>query len=56
MIRQLPGVHVPAELNRKVKEQFAAYVDNFICYQAFLVQKDNTPLADLGTYMDNYEE
>ena len=56
MIRQLPGIHIPVELNRKIKELFAAYVDNFISYQSFLVQKDTSPLADLGTYMDFYEE
>lgn len=55
-IRNLPGVHVPAELNRKVKAQFADYIDNFISYQAILVNKDTSPLADFGSFMDYYEE
>lgn len=56
LIRKLPGVHVPAEMNRKVKEQFADYVDNFLSYQSILVQRDSSPLADFGQYMDGYEE
>lgn len=55
-MRDLPETHVPAELNRKVKEQFADYVQNFISYQHILVKKDTSPIADLGTYMDGYEE
>lgn len=55
-IRSLPGVHIPAELNRKVKEQFKDYIDNFISYQRILVKKDTSPLADFGSYMDGYEE
>ena len=56
LIRRLPGVHVPAELNRKVREQFSDYIDNFLSYQSFLVQRDASPLADFGDYMTNYEE
>lgn len=55
-IRNLPGTHVPAELNRKIKEQFADYTQNWISYQQILVKKDTSPLADFGTYMDGYEE
>ena len=39
-IRKLPAVHVPAELNRQVKAQFADYIKNFTDYQ----------------FMDGYEE
>lgn len=56
LIRKLPGVKVPAEMNRKVREQFSDYVDNFLRYQSFLVEKDTSPLADFGDYMTNYEE
>ena len=55
-IRKLPGTHVPAELNRKVKAQFADYTQNWISYQQILVKKDSSPFADFGTYMDGYEE
>ena len=52
----LPGTHVPAELNRKVKEQFADYIQNFVDYQSILVRKDKSPLVDLGAYMEGYVE
>lgn len=55
-IRTLPGVHVPAEMNRQVKEQFADYIENFTSYQSILVKRDQSPLADFGNYMDGYEE
>lgn len=55
-IRNLPGVHVPAEMNRQVKKQFDKYVQNFIGYQSILIEKDTSPLADLGSYMEGYEE
>lgn len=56
LIRRLPGVHVPAELNRKVREQFSEYIENFISYQSILVKRDASPLADFGEYMLNYVE
>lgn len=55
-IRNLPGVHVPAELNRKIRQQFSDYVSNFISYQSILVNKDTSPIADFGTFMEGYEE
>ena len=55
-MRGLPGVSVPAELNRKVKAQFADYVSNFVDYQSILIKRDESPVADLGTYMDGYKE
>ena len=55
-IRNLPGVHVPAELNKKIREQFSDYIDNFIEYQSILVQKDESQLADFGDFMVGYDE
>ena len=55
-MRKTPAVHVPAELNRKVKEQFADYISNFIDVESFLSKTDESMLANLGTYMDGYEE
>ena len=55
-MRHTPGAHVPADLNRKVKVQFADYIMNFIDFQSFLQDKDVSTLADFGTYMDCYEE
>ena len=55
-IRKTPGVRVPAELNRRVRAQFADYVKNFVDYQTVLSGDDDTAAADFGTYMDLYEE
>ena len=56
IVRKLPGVNVPAELNRKVKEQFSDYLSNFSDFQSILVEQDQSPQADFGTYMDGYKE
>ena len=55
-MRKEPGAHVPAELNRKIHFQFADYINNFLDYESYLYQSDESSLADFGTYMDNYEE
>ena len=55
-IRSQPGVTVPAELNRIVRDNFAPYIQNFIGFQRYATLKDETSLADFGTYMDGYIE
>lgn len=55
-MQRTPGCHVPAELNRKVHEQFSGYIDNFLSYQRFLAPEDQSSLANFGTFMDGYEE
>ena len=55
-LRETPGVPVPAELNRKVKERFSDCIDNFISLQSVLSKGDHSPLADFGSFMDNYVE
>lgn len=55
-MRKLPATHVPPELNRKVKEQFSKYVKEFLDFQPFLANEDDTMIANFGTYMDGYEE
>lgn len=55
-MRRIPPVSVPVELNRAVRDQFAAYIDNFIQYHRTASLSDSSALADFGTYMDNYEE
>lgn len=54
-MRKTPGVHVPAELNRKVREQFSDYIETYLDYQTF-VREDETITADFGTFMDGYAE
>ena len=55
-IRNTPGLHVPPELNRQVREQFSDYIQNFLDCKDILTAGDVTGEADFGTYMDNYEE
>lgn len=55
-MRKTPGAHVPAELNRRVKEQFKDYIKNFLDFQSVLSNEDDSGIADFGTFMDNYEE
>lgn len=55
-IRKTPGAHIPPELNRAVKAQFADYLSNFIDFRAIVTGEDESPLADLGSFMDNYGE
>lgn len=55
-MRKIPGAHVPAELNRKVRDQFMPFIVNFFEYQRIAMHKDGSQIADFGTYMDGYEE
>ena len=55
-MRRIPSVHVPAELNRIIRDNFMPYILNFFEYQRIASSKDGSSLADFGTYMDGYEE
>ena len=55
-IRQQPSVKVPAELNRLIRDQFMPYVLNLFEYQRYASSNDGSALADLGAYMNDYEE
>ena len=55
-MRKTPAVHVPADLNRRVRDQFADYISNFLDYESYLSKSDESMLANFGTYMDGYEE
>ena len=54
-IRKIPGTHVPAELNRKVKDLFHESLVDFVELE-MLTNEDNLPVVDFGTFMDGYEE
>ena len=56
MLRQIPGVHVPAEINRQVRSLFERGIGEYINFYKAAHKPDVTPLIDFGTYMDNYEE
>ena len=55
-MRHQPATHVPADLNRKIHEQFADYIAEFLDFQSFLSQDDDSMIANFGTFMDGYEE
>ena len=55
-IRKQPAVKVPSELNKLVSRQFMPYVLNLFDYQRYASLHDGSALADLGAYMDYYEE
>lgn len=55
-MRQLPGARVPADLNRRVRDQFARGIGEYIRFNRASKKADTSPLVDLGTFMDGYEE
>ena len=55
-IRKQPAVKVSPELNKLVSRQFMPYVLNLFDYQRYASLHDGSALADLGAYMDYYEE
>jgi hypothetical protein len=55
-MRKLPPIHVPAELNRAVRDLFMPYMINFFSYQRHATLKDGSALAYLGNYMEGYVE
>ena len=55
-LRTIPGAHVPAEINRKVRDLFARGIDEYIRFYKSSDREDRSPLIDVGTYMDNYAE
>ena len=55
-MRHQPATHVPANLNRKIHEQFADYIAEFLDFQSFLSREDDSMIANFGTFMDGYEE
>lgn len=52
-MKDLQGGDVPAELNRKVKKNFADYVANFVNYRK-TVTVDHSDPVDFGSYMERY--
>ena len=53
-MRRTPATHVPAELNRQIKAQFADYLADFLDFQTYLSQEDDSMIANFGTFMDGY--
>ena len=55
-LRNIPGAHVPKEINSKVKDLFARGINEYIQFNKAAKKEDKSPLVDFGTYMDNHEE
>lgn len=55
-MRRSPGVPVPPDLNRSVRDQFMPYIQNFFEYYRNASLSDGSALADFGSYMDGYIE
>ena len=55
-MRKTPATHVPPDLNRRIREQFADYLVDFLDFQSYLSQEDDSMIANFGSFMDGYEE
>ena len=55
-MRAIPGVHVSAELNRKVRQLFEPHLKEYIEFHNSAKKQDHSPLVDFGSYMEGYEE
>lgn len=55
-MRKTPATHVDPALNRKVRDLFAEYLEDFLDFQKYLSQDDESMIANFGTYMDGYED
>lgn len=55
-MRKTPATHVPAELNCRIRDQFSEYLADFIDFQTYLSQEDDSMIANFGSFMDGYEE
>ena len=55
-MRRTPATHVDPALNRQVKALFAEYLEDFLDFQQYLSQDDESMIANFGTYMEGYED
>lgn len=55
-MQAIPGAHVPAEMNRQIREQFSRGIREYLRFHSASPRPDKSPVVDLGTFMDNYEE
>ena len=55
-MRNIPGAHVPADLNRRVRDLFAPHLMEYIEFHRAAKKPDYSPVIDFGTFMDYYEE
>lgn len=55
-IRQIPCTNVLPELNSEIKNLFAQHIKEYVNFHEASPRKDKSPILDLGTFMDGYEE
>lgn len=55
-MQRIPGVHIPNDLNRQIRDQFSRGISEYIRFHQMSPMVDRSPLVDLGSYMDYYEE
>ena len=55
-MQKQPAVHVPAELNRQLRDQFMPYIFTLFDYIRYSHLSDGSQTANLGSYMEGYEE
>ena len=55
-LKKIPGCNVPAELNRKIRDQFERGISEYIRFSKASPKADRSQIVDLGSFMDNYKE
>ena len=55
-LRRTPATDIPADWNRKIRDNMMPYIVNFFEFQRTVMNNDGSALADLGTYMEGYAE
>ena len=55
-MRRLPATSIPAGKNRFIRNTMLPFVINFIEYYQTVSMHDGSALADIGSYMEGYEE
>ena len=55
-LRTIPGANVPGEINREVRKLFERGITEYVRFNKASDKAHQSPLIDLGTYMDNYIE
>ena len=55
-MRRIPGARVDPELNRQIRDQFSNHINEYIRFHLSSPMRDQSPVLDLGTFMDGYEE
>ena len=55
-MQRIPGARVDPELNRLIRDQFSNHINEYIRFHLSSPMRDQSPVLDLGTFMDGYEE